>query len=113
MARGKHEAPAPQKAGKSKIEWHKVISVLTILAGFAVVQECLALMYLCIKDGYTSAAAWLTAAVGVGEAIIIAGCGYYFSLAKSDHKEGGITFESAKAKGFVKTSTDSINSPSI
>lgn len=85
---------------RKKLEWHKIIAVLTILSGFVIVQECLALMYLCITNGYTSAAAWLTAGVGVGEAIIIAGCKAYFSLCTSDHKEGGITFEAAKAKGF-------------
>ena len=85
---------------KRKIETHKKIAILTILAGVFIVQECLLLMYLCISNGYTAAAAWLTAAVGVGEAIIIAGCNAYFGLAKSDHKEGGITFEAAKAKGF-------------
>ena len=59
-------------------------------------------MYICIKDGYTATAAWLTAAVGVGEAVIIAGANAYISLCKSDHKSGGITFEAAKAKGFVE-----------
>lgn len=103
MARGKHEeSPAKTSSKKKKLEWHKIISLLTILAGLLIVQECLYLMYLCIINGYSSAAAWLTAAVGVGEAIIVAGCGYYFGLAKSDHKRGGITFESAKAKGFAE-----------
>lgn len=87
---------------KKRIEWHKIIAVLTILSGFFIVQECLVLMYLCIVNGYTAAAAWLTAAVGVGEAIIIAGCKAYFNLAQSDHKRGGITFESAKAKNFIE-----------
>lgn len=105
MGKGKREAAPPKK----KLEWHKVISLLTIFAGFLIVQECLFLMYLCIKNGYAAAAAWLTAAVGVGEAIVIAGCGYYFGLAKSDHKEGGITFEAAKAKDFIEDN----NSPSI
>lgn len=85
---------------KKRTETHKKIAVLTILAGLFIVQECLALMYLCIINGYTAAAAWLTAGVGVGEAIIIAGCNAYFKLAKSDHSEGGITFEAAKAQGF-------------
>lgn len=93
---------------RKKTETHKKIAVLTIIAGFFIVQECLALMYLCIINGYTAAAAWLTAGVGVGEAIIIAGCNAYFNLAKSDHREGGITFEAAKAAGFKQgTYTDS------
>ena len=31
---------------RKKLEWHKIIAVLTILSGFVIVQECLALMYL-------------------------------------------------------------------
>lgn len=110
MARGKHEAAPTRK----KLQWSKVIAVLVILAGFAIVQECLLLMYLCIKNGYTATAAWLTAGVGVGEAVIIAGANSYMSLCKSDHKEGGITFEAAKAKGFVEDAAQAGNdSPAI
>ncbi len=96
---------------RKKLEWHKIIAVLTILSGFVIVQECLALMYLCITNGYTSAAAWLTAGVGVCEAIIIAGCKAYFSLCTSDHKEGGITFETAKSKGFIEDDSASPSPP--
>lgn len=61
--------------------------------------------------GYTATAAWLTAATGVGEAVIIAGANGYLGLAKSDHKRGGITFEAAKAKDF--TEDEDKNSPPI
>lgn len=60
---------------------------------------------------YTATAAWLTAATGVGEAVIIAGANGYLGLAKSDHKRGGITFEAAKAKDF--TEDEDKNSPPI
>lgn len=70
-------------------------------------------MYLCIRGGFTATAAWLTAAVGVGEAVIIAGANAYMSLCKSDHKEGGITFEAAKASGFEQFDGNDKNSPSI
>lgn len=94
-----------------KIEWHKLITLLAVVFGFVIVQECLVLMLLCVLKGYTAAAAWLTAAVGVGEAIIIGGTSFYISIAKSDHKEGGITYEAAKANGFKKPSDN--NSPAI
>ena len=68
---GRHEKKPSKK--KVKIEWSKLVCLLTILAGLLIVQECLFLMYLCIKGGYTATAAWLTAATGVGEAVIIAG----------------------------------------
>ena len=90
-----------------KIQWSKLLPVLVILFGFVLAQECMYLMYLCIKDGYTSTAAWLTAAIGVAEAIIAAALTSYISLCKVDHKEGGITFETAKAKNFRKDSEDS------
>lgn len=88
------------------------MTLLVIVAGVGIAQECLALMYLCITMGYTSAAAWLTAAVGLAEAIIGAGLAGYLSLCKTDHSEGGITFESAKAKGFTHDE-GSVNSPAI
>ena len=109
MEKGKHEAHPPSK---KKRQGSKIVCLLVILAGFLIVQECLLLMYLCIRNGYTAAAAWLTAAVGVGEAVIIAGANGYFSLAKSDHQEGGITFEAAKAKNFG-VAEDNIDSPPI
>lgn len=110
MAKGRRTTA---KRRKRKIEWSKVVCLLAIIAGFIIVQECLFLMYVCIKSGYTAAAAWLTAATGVGEAVIIAGANGYISLAKSDHKRGGITFEAAKAKNFVTSDDDSVDSPAI
>lgn len=95
------------KRSKRKIDWSKIICLLAILAGFTIVQECLFLMYLCIRSGYTAAAAWLTAATGVGEAIIIASINGYLGLAKSDHRKGGITFEAAAASGFQLPDPDS------
>ena len=59
-------------------------------------------MWLCITEGFTSTAAWLTAVVGLAEAVIGAGLSGYLSLCKSDHKEGGITFEAAKSKNFIE-----------
>lgn len=110
MARGRRTTA---KRRKRKTEWSKVVCLLAIIAGFIIVQECLLLMYMCIKSGYTAAAAWLTAATGVGEAVIIAGANGYLSLAKSDHKRGGITFESAKASNFVSSDEESRDSPAI
>lgn len=39
-------------------------------------------------------------------------CSFYLNMAKSDHKEGGITFEAAKANNFNGGDT-SVNSPPI
>ena len=110
MTRGRRTAA---KRRKRKIQWSKKVCLIAMIFGFTIVQECLFLMYICIKSGYTAAAAWLTAATGVGEAVIIAGANGYLSLAKSDHKRGGITFEAAKANNFVSSDEESIDSPAI
>ena len=36
-------------------------------------------------------------------------CSFYLNMAKSDHSEGGITFETAKASGFVQNEEPQFN----
>ena len=96
-----------RKGKKRKLEWSKVMTLLVILFGFIIAQEALFLMFLCIRNEYTSAAAWLTAAVGLAEAIIGTGLTGYLSLCKTDHSEGGITYERAKASNFKEATDES------
>lgn len=88
---------------KHKVQWSKVMALLVVLLGFIIVQECFVLMYLCIRDGYTSTAAWLTAAVGLAEAVIAAGVTGYFGVCKVDHSQGGVTYAAAEANGFSES----------
>lgn len=90
-----------------KLEFSKKVTLLIVLVSFIVTQECFALMYLCIKNGFTATAAWLTAAVGLAEALAGLGINGYLGLAKANNTEGGITFEAAKAKNFVEHSVES------
>ena len=55
----------------------------------------------CIRRGYTGSLPWLSAMVGLPWAAHGTVCAFYLNLAKSDHREGGITFESAKANSFT------------
>ena len=66
----------------------------------------------CIRVGYTGVLPWLSAMVGLPWTAHGTVCAFYLNMAKSDHKEGGITFEAAKAARFGGAS-DSENSPSI
>lgn len=95
------------KENKRQLEWSKVLSAAVILAGFVIAQETIFLMFYAIRNGYTATAAWLTAAVGLAEVVIGTGLQGYLSLCKVDHKEGGITFEKAKAKNFTDEDEDS------
>ncbi len=64
----------------------------------------------CIRVGYMGALPWLSAMVGLPWTAHGTVCAFYLNMAKSDHKEGGITFEAAKAEKF---GSGSENSPSI
>ena len=64
----------------------------------------------CIRVGYMGALPWLSAMVGLPWTAHGTVCAFYLNMAKSNHKEGGITFESAKAERF---GSGSESSPSI
>lgn len=55
----------------------------------------------CIYKGYAGSLPWLSAMVGPPWTAHGVVCSFYLNMAKSDHKEGGITFESAKANSFM------------
>lgn len=93
-----------------KEDYSKRLTRWVIIVGVVISQECIALIAYAISKNFTSTAAYLTAAVGLAEAVIAAAMSFYTSLAKSDHSEGGITFEAAKAKNFtVSSSKDDIS----
>ena len=58
------------------------------------------LAFLAVLRGYTGSLPWITAMVGLPWSAHATVCGCYLSMAKSDHREGGITYESARAHGF-------------
>ena len=66
----------------------------------------------CIRTGYAGALPWLTAMVGLPWTAHGTVCAFYLNMAKSGHKAGGITFESAKAAGFTGDASGG-NSPPI
>ena len=85
---------------KKKLPFSKRITRLVFWGGFIIIQECLALIALAIYKDFTATAAYLTAAIGVAEAMIMAVAGKYIGLAKAEHTQGGITYDAAKAKNY-------------
>ena len=67
---------------------------------WAVTMGGLLLAGYCIRQGYTGSLPWLSGMVGLPWTAHGVVCSFYLNMAKSDHKEGGITFESAKAANF-------------
>ena len=60
-----------------------------------------ALAFYSIRMGYTGSLPWISSMVGLPWAAHGTVCAFYLNMAKSDHREGGITFEAAKAKSFA------------
>ena len=58
------------------------------------------LAFYAIYKNYTGALPWIGAMVGLPWAAHGLVCSAYLSVCKSDHREGGITFEAAKSKNF-------------
>ncbi len=54
----------------------------------------------CVRAGYMGALPWLSSMVGLPWAAHGVVCSFYLNMAKSDHSEGGITFETARSEGF-------------
>lgn len=68
---------------------------------------------LCILKGYTGSLPWVSAMVGLPWTSHGTICSFYLNMAKSDHKEGGITYESAKMNSYTEMDSGSKDSPAI
>lgn len=66
----------------------------------------LVLAYMCIRNGYVGSLPWLSAMVGLPWSAHGVVCSFYMNMVKSDHREGGITFEAAKASNFGQDSPE-------
>ncbi len=98
---------APQHLKKKKRQFSKIAFCLTLAAGLIIAQECIVLIAYAIYSGFTAAAAYLTAAVGLAEAVIGGAFALYSNLTKHTNTVGGITFEAAKAAGFSQSTVSS------
>lgn len=67
---------------------------------WAVTLGGLLLAFYCVHSGYAGSLPWIGAMVGLPWTAHGTVCAFYLNMAKSDHAEGGITFEAAKANGF-------------
>ncbi len=66
----------------------------------------LVLAFYCIHKEFDGALPWVATMVGAPWTAHGVVCSFYLNMAKSDHKEGGITMESAKSNNFNLTSKE-------
>ena len=100
-----------KKSGRQTDFSKQLISDIRALLWVVTVGGLLLAAY-CIHTGYTGALPWLTAMVGLPWTAHGVVCSGYLSMAKSDHRRGGITYDAAKASGFGQNEA-SENSPPI
>ena len=95
MQQGKREVT------KTKAEYSKklVTDIRSLL--WVVTVGGLLLAFYCVRKNYLGALPWVTSMVGLPWTAHGVICSFYLNMAKSDHKVGGITFETAKANNFV------------
>ena len=106
MQRGKREVT------KTKAEYSKklVTDIRSLL--WVVTVGGLLLAFYCVRKNYLGALPWVTSMVGLPWTAHGVICSFYLNMAKSDHKIGGITFETAKANNFI-VNQSSNDSPKI
>ena len=100
----------PQKTDFSK----RLISDIRVLLWVVTVGGLLLASY-CIRSGFTGSLPWVSAMVGLPWAAHGTVCSFYLNMAKSDHSQGGITYEAAKAANFnvPQEPEGSVDSPAI
>ena len=94
---------------KRTIEFSKRLVMDTRPLLWTITIGGLLLAFYCIYKGYTGSLPWVVGMVSPAWAAHGTICAFYINMSKSDHREGGITFESAKAKQF----SDNQDSPAI
>ena len=106
MQHGKREVT------KTKAEYSKklVTDIRSLL--WVVTVGGLLLAFYCVRKNYLGALPWVTSMVGLPWTAHGVICSFYLNMAKSDHKVGGITFETAKANNFVVNQSNN-DSPKI
>lgn len=93
------------KEAKKKKEFSKqLVSDIRWLLWFVTASGVL-LAAFCIWKDFDGSLPWISAMVGLPWTAHGVVCSFYLNMAKSDHSEGGLTFESAKANNFDTSTT--------
>lgn len=80
---------------KTKLEFSKklIMDIRALL--WIVTLAGIALAFYCIHLGYLGTIPWISALVGLPWSAHGVVCSFYLNMAKSDHSQGGITYELA------------------
>lgn len=75
----------------------KLVNDIRILL-WIITLSSIALAFYCVHLGYLGTLPWIAALVGLPWSAHGVVCSFYLNMAKSDHSQGGITYEQAMAQ---------------
>ena len=83
------------KRTTTKIEFSKRLILDIRILLWIVTISGIALAFMCVYNGYLGTLPWISALVGLPWSAHGVVCSFYLNMAKSDHSQGGITYELA------------------
>ena len=83
------------KKEKKKLDFSKRLILDIRILLWIVTIAAIALAFLCIIYGYIGSLPWIATLVGLPWRAHGIVCSFYLNMAKSDHKQGGITYDMA------------------
>lgn len=96
------------KSEKKKLDFSKRLILDIRILLWIVTIAAIALAFLCVIYGYIGSLPWIATLVGLPWSAHGIVCSFYLNMAKSDHREGGITYDMAM-KASSQTSSTEIN----
>ena len=89
------------KKEKKRLEFSKRLILDIRILLWMVTIAAIVLAFLCVIYGYIGSLPWIATLVGLPWSAHGVVCSFYLNMAKSDHKQGGITYDMA-----MKTASD-------
>lgn len=90
---------------KKKLDFSKRLILDIRILLWIVTIAAIVLAFLCVIYGYIGSLPWIATLVGLPWSAHGVVCSCYLNMAKSDHREGGITYDMAM-KSIEKASAD-------
>lgn len=90
---------------KKKLDFSKRLILDIRILLWIVTIAAIILAFLCVIYGYIGSLPWIATLVGLPWSAHGVVCSCYLNMAKSDHREGGITYDMAM-KSIEKASAD-------
>ena len=97
------------KKEKKRLDFSKRLILDIRILLWIITISAIVLAFLCVIYGYIGSLPWIATLVGLPWSAHGVVCSFYLNMAKSDHREGGITYDMAMKTTPDATTTTTIN----